>query len=380
MPHSQQYHWQLAGWPHFTFDTAAAQPHCDAFLAGACRLQGQFAQLTAGTHQDALVDSMITEALHSFAIEGERLSQADLRSSLRNHLGLNPVAERVGDRRAEGVAALMLQVRSEVMAPLTHETLHQWHRLLMDGNVSGVLKIPLEAGVYRSNPEPMQIVSGPVGYERVHYEAPPAANVLYEMQQLLDWFNSTAPDAVGNTRYLSGPVRAAVLHLWFESVHPYEDGNGRIGRALAEKALFQSLGAPAVISLSAAIDADRKQYYQQLSAASRTLDITNWVQWFCQTCCEAQRMAAKQVEGTLAKHRFWLQHASTVLNDRQVKAINRLFLADADDGFAGGMNAQKYASLTRCSKATATRDLADLCEKACLTVSGTGRSTRYGLR
>lgn len=378
MPHSQQYNWQLPGWPHFTFDGASAQAACDVFLAGACRLLGRFEQLTADTHQNALVDSMITEALHSFAIEGERLSQADLRSSLRNHLGLNPVAERVGDKRAEGVAALMLQVRSDVMAPLTHETLHQWHRLLMDGNVSGVLKKPVETGVYRSNPEPMQIVSGPIGYERVHYEAPPATNVLHEMQQLLDWFNNTAPGIAGN--HLPGPVRAAVAHLWFESVHPYEDGNGRIGRTLAEKALFQSLGAPAVISLSAAIDADRKQYYQQLSAASHTLDITNWVQWFCQTCGEAQRMAAKQVEGTLAKHRFWLQHTDTVLNDRQVKAINRLFLADADDGFAGGMNAQKYASLTRCSKATATRDLADLCEKACFVISGTGRSTRYSLR
>jgi Fic family protein len=243
----------------------------------------------------------------------------------------------------------------------------------------GLLALPVSVGAYRSKLEPMQIVSGPVGYERVHYEAPPAASVLPEMEKLLEWFNSTIPVAGSGARHLPGPVRAAVVHLWFESIHPYDDGNGRIGRAVAEKALFQSLGAPALISLSAAIDADRKQYYQQLSAASRTLDITDWVQWFCQTCCEAQRMAAKKVEGTLARHRFWLEHASATLNDRQVKAINRLFEAEADDCFAGEMNAQKYANLTRCSKATATRDLADLCEKGCLVSSGTGRGTRYHL-
>jgi Fic family protein len=230
------------------------------------------------------------------------------------------------------------------------------------------------AGGYRSHEEAMQIVSGSIGQPTVHFEAPPSARVPDEMQKFVNWFNQTAPDGPAPMAALT---RAGMGHLWFESIHPFEDGNGRLGRALAEKSLAQCIGQPSLIALSYTIERDRKAYYDQLEQHQRTLDITAWLVWFAETVLAAQAVTLERVAFFIAKARFYEQHRSG-LNDRQAKAIERMF-REGPAGFKGGLSAENYISITGTSSATATRDLHDLTEKGALTRTGERRHTRYWL-
>jgi Fic family protein len=231
------------------------------------------------------------------------------------------------------------------------------------------------AGEWRSHASPMQIVSGSVGKEKVHFEAPSSAIVPKEMKMFIDWFNQTAPGQVKAIQ--NAIVRSALAHLYFESIHPFQDGNGRIGRAISEKALSQGLGQPIILSLSSAIEKKRDEYYKALKNAQSSNEVTKWIVYFSRTIVEAQKEAKNVIDFSLKKASFFDNH--TGLNKRQIKVINRLF-QEGPNGYEGGMNAKKYMSITKTSKATATRDLQALSDAGIFISVGAGRSVRYGIK
>jgi Fic family protein len=361
------YNWQQEDWPDFRFDLSKVEDALMTFAEKTGRASGLLRGLTEETQTEAMIDMMVAEAVKTSEIEGEYLSRKDVMSSIHKNLGLGPPDEQVRDKRAEGAAALMLDVRNSYAEPLTKEKLFAWHRMIMAGSRGG------KVGQWRRHVEPMQVVSGAVGKPTVHFEAPPSSRVPKEMTRFISWFNETA---AGGTQEIKRPlVRAAVAHLYFESIHPFEDGNGRIGRALSEKALAQGIGRPALLSLSRAIEAQRKKYYEALQTGQQSNEIIPWVTWFVNMAVEAQKHAEEQIEFTLKKTKFF-DRFKDELNERQVKVMRRM-LEEGPKGFQGGMNAKKYMGITDTSKATATRDLQDLVEKGVLVPSGGGRSTRY---
>ena len=231
----------------------------------------------------------------------------------------------------------------------------------------------INIGKWRLNKEPMQVVSGTIGREKIHFEAPPSICVPEEMKAFIQWFNTSAP---GKATEISNPIiRAAIAHVYFESIHPFEDGNGRIGRAVSEKALSQSIGQPVLFSLSQSIEKNKNAYYNALKQAQRTLDLTRWIHYFTNLVLDAQKNAEREIQFVVKKARFYDQH-SEWLNKRQAKVLKRM-MAAGPEGFEGGMTAKKYMSITKTSKATATRDLHALFEKGVLIRSGGGRSVSY---
>ncbi len=263
----------------------------------------------------------------------------------------------------------MIDLYRSFSGPLTDETLFGWHRMVMGGR-RGLRDI----GRYRTSDEPMQVISGPAGAARIHFEAPFSGRVPAEMTRFIEWYNQTAPSG---SRPLPGLTRAGVSHLYFESIHPFEDGNGRVGRALAEKALAQSLGQPTLIALAATILSQRARYYDALEAANKGNEITPWLAWFAGTTIEAQRRTFALIEFLIDKTRL-LDRLGGQINERQKKALLRMF-QEGPEGFKGGMSAGKYSSITGASPATTTRDLADLTEKGGLVREGERRHARYKL-
>jgi Fic family protein len=363
------YNWQQADWPEFRYEPDGLADELLAFAAHAGRVGGLLEGLPEDLGTEAILDLMIAEAIRSSAIEGETLDRDAVMSSIRNRLSLNPVPQLVDSRMADGAGELMVAVRNGYREPLSSETLFAWHRMLLGGS-SG-----LRVGGWREGGDPMQVVSGRIDRPTVHFEAPPSAQVPGEMEHFVAWFNATAPG--GAAAIAHAPVRAAIAHLYFESIHPFEDGNGRLGRALSEMALSQGLDRPAVISLSQTIDARRNTYYEALKAAQRSNQITPWLHWFIGMVLDAQRDAEAQIRFVLQKSKFFLRFESE-LNERQLKVMRRMFDA-GPEGFTGGMNARKYIALTGTSKATATRDLQHLARIGALAPIGGGRSTRYEL-
>ncbi|RYZ50983.1 MAG: Fic family protein, partial [Sphingobacteriales bacterium] len=298
------------------------------------------------------------------------LSRQDVISSIRNNLGLNPTLLNVRDKKAKGIGTLMVDVRSSYAEPLTIEKLFKWHEMLLGHEKN------LTVGAWRSDQAPMQVVSGAYGKEKIHFEAPPSASLAKEMKQFIAWFNATGPG--GKKEIKKAPLRSAIAHLYFESIHPFEDGNGRIGRAIAEKALSQTVGRPILLSLSRTIEADKKAYYNALETAQRSNDITSWVAYFVKTTLAAQLQAEQLIDYILKKTKYFDKFRGA-FNDRQLKVIQEMLDA-GPDGFVGGMSAQKYISIVKTSKATATRDLQLLTEMGAIKpIGGGGRSTRYEL-
>ncbi len=363
------YNWQQPDWPEFRFDLDGLAALLTAFTDHAGRVDGLLEGLPGELETEAVLDLMIAEAVRSSAIEGEFLSRDDVRSSIRNRLGLNPVLQPVDSRLADGAGELMVAVRNSFQEPLSEEMLFAWHRMLLGGSTA------LRVGGWREGGDPMQVVSGRIDRPTVHFEAPPSARVPAEMKRFIQWFNDSAPG--GPLAVPQPPLRSALAHLYFESIHPFEDGNGRLGRALSEMALSQGLGRPVVLSLSRTIDAERNAYYDALKAAQRSNEVTPWVHWFIGVAVRAQRDAEAQVRFVLRKSKFF-QRFERELNERQLKVIRRMFEA-GPEGFTSGMNARKYVALTGSSKATATRDLQELARLGALTPAGGGRSTRYEL-
>ncbi len=360
------YNWQQPDWPEFRYDLFGIEEILFKLAEKAGRARGLLKGLAVDAQLEATIEMMVVEAIKTSAIEGELLSRKDVMSSMRRNLGLE-AGNPSGDKRAQGTAALMLAVRNSFTDPLSEETLFEWHRLIMSSHRH------VAAGKWRAHAEPMQVVSGAVGHEQVHFEAPPSSRIPDEMARFIQWFNDTAPG--GKMEIRKAAVRSALVHLYFESIHPFEDGNGRIGRALSEKVLSQGLGRPALLSLSRAIEAKRGNYYDALQEGQQSNEVTPWITWFVNIVLEAQTQAEELIDFTLKKTRLFDRFRDQ-LNDRQIQILRRM-LEEGPDGFEGGMSAKKYMTITGTSKATATRDLQDLAEKQIFVPTGGGRSTHY---
>lgn len=363
------YNWQQPDWPEFRYDLQHIEDVLYAFTEQSGHMSGVLKALPEDTRMEAIIDTMVAEAIKTSEIEGEHLSRQDVASSIRRGLELHVTARPVKDKKARGAGELMVDVRKTYNAPLTEAKLLAWHRMLLSQSTG------INIGVWRSGKAPMQVVSGAYGKEKIHFQAPPSSAVAKEMKRFIKWFNDTAPG--GKKEIKKAPVRAAIAHVYFESVHPFEDGNGRIGRAIAEKALSQTIGSPVLLSLSRTMEADKKAYYAALEHAQKNNEITNWVAYFVHTALAAQQQATQLIDFILKKANFF-DRFKEHFNERQLKVLQKM-LAAGPDGFEGGMTAKKYMSVTKTSKATATRDLQNLQEMGALHIEGGGRSTCYVL-
>jgi Fic family protein len=364
-----KYNWQQKDWPHFTYDLLEIEDDLFLFAEKAGHINGVLKALPEDAEMEAIIDTMVSEAIKTSEIEGEYLNRKDVRSSIKNNLGLNEKSEKVSDKKANGISELIIDVRKTYKEALTNEKLFSWHEMLFKGNTE------MQIGSWRTHKEPMQIISGALGKQKIHYEAPPSDRVSGEMNQFIEWFNQTGPGGYKEIR--KPPVRSAIAHLYFETIHPFEDGNGRIGRAIAEKALSQGVGRPVLLSLSRAIEADKKTYYDALERTQHSNEINPWMAYFVKTILAAQVQSEELIEFTLKKAKFF-DRFTNQLNDRQLIVMKRM-LEEGPNGFEGGMNAGKYISLTKTSKATATRDMQGMVAKGAFALigEGGGRSTRY---
>lgn len=367
--------WQARDWP----DLTAAAPEVTAALLQARRSQGELMGRCTTVGLDATAPTLrelwVQEAVATSAIEGEQLNPDSVRSSVLRHMGLDTDTSAPVSRQVDGLVDVMEDATQHFDKALSKARLCRWHAALFPTGVSGLQRI--RVGQYRNHSDPMQIVSGRPGREVVHYTAPPSAQVDAEMRAFLDWFDHTRP-GIEAPPLLDGIARAAIAHLWFESIHPFEDGNGRIGRAIIDLALAQDAAAPQrLVSLSHQLLAQRKGYYAALQSAQHGgTDVSDWVVWFVQQYQHACTHTGSLIQIAVEKSRFWSQHATVVLNARQRKVVQRL-LDDGDGGFLGGLNAEKYIKMTGTSKATATRDMAQLVEAGLLFTRGQGKALRY---
>ena len=365
--------WLHTDWPAFRYDRQAVE----ADLAEAYRLhgimEGKASAIGLTPTSDMALAAMADEVLTTAAIEGELLSMDAVRSSVKRRLGLEAAGP--VDRSVDGLVAVVSDATTQHEQPLDVDRLCRWQSALFPGGTSGIQRIAV--GRFRDHDDPMQIVGGHPGREVVHYEAPPSKDVPAQMARFLEWFNETGPGP-GKAAQLDGLARAALAHLWFESIHPFEDGNGRIGRAIVDMAVAQVLRTPVrLFSLSRQLLDSRADYYDQLNACQRGgMDATRWVQWFVRRCSAAYAQAGAAIDNALMKRHFLAQHHVAELHERQRKVVQRL-LDDGDGGFKGGLNAEKYIKMTGVSKPTATRDLADMVRRELLWTRGEGKATRY---
>ncbi|WP_413511231.1 Fic family protein [Myroides odoratus] len=362
------YNWQHKNWPNFSYDTTALDAAVSTFTLAFGEVKGILDTLKEDVKQETLLQFMLDEAMKTSEIEGEYYSRRDILSSIKNKIGLAVPKHLIFDKRAEGVSELMVEVRASYHIPLSEDLLQTWHQILFAQSFT------VRSGFYREGTDPMQIISGSYGRELVHYEAPPSGQVPKEMEHFIDWYTHYK---VAPLDFKNALIKTAISHLYFESIHPFEDGNGRIGRALAEKCLAESLQFPLVLSLSKTIEKDKKTYYLALKEAQKSLDLTAWIIYFSHILVEAQQQAKQTIHLIVNKTHFLDLHTAQ-LNERQHKVILKMFDLGLEH-FEGGMSAKKYMSLTKTSKATATRDLQDLVEKGILVLSGAGRSVRYHL-
>lgn len=371
------YLWQSPGWPGLTWDANALTAPLALARVAQGRMLGLAGSLGIVDLAELQLSGWAQEAVATAQIEGEVLQVNSVRASAARRLGLAHASAAARDPRSEATLDVLQAAVTQWDRPLAEDDLFSWHAALFPTGRSGLTRIA--AGAWRTHAEPMQIVTPRIGKpDVVHYQAPPSVDVAAHMRLLLEWFN-----VVSVAHGIDGLVRAAVTHLWFETVHPFEDGNGRIGRALAELALAQDMRSPQrLFSLSAQLAQDRAGYYAQLQAATGqpALDITPWVQWFTGRIQAAFDAATDQMQTALARNRYWGnvngQHPD--LSASQRKALARLLEAQPE-GFKGGMSTEKYVNLTGTSRATAYRELTQLAEYGLLSRTGRGRGTRYAL-
>jgi Fic family protein len=332
------------------------------------RLLGRMEGLGFKLKAEATLQTLTEEVVKSSEIEGEILDRNQVRSSIARRLGMDIGALTPADRNVEGVVEMMLDAIQKYDQPVTAERLFGWHAALFPTGRSGMLKIVV--GGWRTEQSgPMQVVSGPIGREHVHFEAPAAKRLANEMKDFLDWFNAN--------QELDPVIKAALAHLWFVTIHPFEDGNGRIARAIADLALARSeQSAQRFYSMSAQIRKERNTYYNILEETQRgTLDITGWLEWFLDCLDRAFDGAETIIGNVLDKAAFWERHAASALNDRQRLILNRLL-----DGFEGKLTSSKWAKIAKVSQATAARDIEDLIDRGILQKDPAGgRSTSYSL-
>jgi Fic family protein len=362
------WNWEQSDWPNFTYDSGALEPLEKEFLLRSGELIGACKHIHVDDQATLKIELITDEAVKTSEIEGEILNRASVQSSLRQQFGLG--VEQAGVTPAErGISRMMIDLYQNFAMPLTDQMMFDWRTMLLSGDRS--IKL---IGGYRIHVDPMQIVSGADYKRTVHFEAPPSSRIRDEMKRFIVWFNDTVP---GGKNPLPALTRAGIGHVYFESIHPFEDGNGRIGRALAEKALAQNLGRPSLIALAYTVERKRKNYYAALGRSNKDNEITHWLTYFAETVLEAQTNTLKRVDFYVAKTKFY-ERLRGELNERQEKVLARMF-QEGIDGFKGGLSAENYITITKASRATATRDLRDLVAKAALTKIGELRHTRYYL-
>jgi Fic family protein len=368
MPLKQRWNWEQSGWPVFSYDAVKLEPLERQFIHQAGVLTGAIKHIDAEDRNALTVHLLSNEALKTSEIEGEILNRESLQSSIRRNFGLAG-DDRKASPAEQGIAEMMADLYHHFAAPLTDEGLFAWHGMLMKGRRD--LK---EIGAYRTGADAMQVVSGAMHAPKVHFEAPPSKTLPKEMKRFIAWFNGTAP---GGKQPLPPLSRAGIAHLYFVSIHPFEDGNGRIGRAISEKALSQALQQPTLIALSQVINSRRKAYYGWLEKSNKQNEITGWLSYFAETILAGQVFTQQMIDLLITKAKFFDRFKGQ-FNPRQEKVISRMF-REEPAGFKGGLSAENYIHIAKTSRATATRDLQDLVQKNALKRTGSLKSTRYYL-
>lgn len=375
MKTDQRWIWQLPQWPELAFSAE----QCQVQLANARRAQGLLLGKARAIGLEGLLphvrDALTQEAITTSAIEGEKLDPQSVRSSIARRLGLDsggaPPSE--GQRNLEGLIDVLQDATLNTESPLTIDRMCSWHGALFPTGFSGMSRIAV--GELRS--VPMEVVNGAVGRTKVHYSAPPAALLESQVGAFVAWFNQSNPNT--GSRPLDGLLRAALSHLWFETLHPFDDGNGRIGRAILQLAIGQDMGQPGrIVTLSRQIESCKAQYYNALERAQRshTLDVTPWVEWMLQQIYLASEFASQTIEYSLQRIQFQASMSKQALNERQLKTMRKLLDA-GPKGYVGGMTTRKHESISEVSTPTAARDLIDLENRGLLVKQGKGRSVRY---
>lgn len=362
----RKWNWQQTDWPNFSWKKNLLTKAEERFLLKAGTLVGTIKHLGSEDQNQLTVETISTEAVTTSEIEGEILNRDSVQSSIQKQLGLKTDRRRI-EPAEQGIAEMMVDLYKSFDSSLSHKSLFKWHQMLMNGR-RDIKKI----GAYRTHKEPMEVVSGSIDSPRVHFQAPPSLKIQSQMSQFIKWFNQTAPNG---TQPLPALTRAGMAHLYFVSIHPFEDGNGRIARGLSEKVLAQTLGRPTLTSLGTTILIKRKAYYTALDHANKKNEITPWLCWFAATTIEAQERTMGNVEFLIEKTKL-LDRLKDQINSRQKKALIRM-MKEGPSKFKGGMSAGKYISITGASAATATRDLQDLVEKNALVRKGERRHARY---
>lgn len=364
----KRYIWERENWPHWAYDLQRLAPLLALVHRSQGYLLGRMNDLGLELRDQAALRVLTEDVLKTSEIEGESLNAESVRSSIARRLGVDIGALAPPDRQVDGVVDMMLDATHHHHEPLTVDRLFGWHAALFPTGYSGLNK--LHVGRWRDDAQgPMQVISGPLHRRRVHYEAPPARLLDAEMQRFLSWFHADQRD--------DPVIKAGLAHLWFVTVHPFEDGNGRIARAVGDMALARAeRSAQRYYSLSAQIQRERREYYDLLEATQKGgMDVTDWLVWFLGCLLRAAQGAEDTLAQVLAKARFWQQWAGTPLNDRQIKLLNRLL-----DGFEGKLTSSKWAAIGKCSQDSALRDISDLVERGILKKStASGRSTSYEL-
>jgi Fic family protein len=367
--------WQQPDWPRFHWQAEQIAGLLRECVQAQGCLLGRVGALGGEFNEQSVLDALLQNIITSSAIEGEQLNAGSVRSSLARRLGLPQQDDGRSTLRSEGLAELMLDATQGFQQPLTLQRLLHWHQLLFAEQENELLSQRIRVGALRGD-EPMQVVSGRLDRPKVHFEAPPRQGLEPQLEAFIDWFNAS-----GNDGALDPLLRAGIAHFWFVTLHPFDDGNGRLTRAITDLALAQGEHqAIRFYAMSASILDNRQGYYRILEQSQKaTLDITDWLEWFLQTLLASINQALTQIDRVLAKSRFWQQHRAQPFSAEQIKVLNRL-LDGGEKGFEGGINAGQYQAVAKVSKATATRHLADLVEKGVLQrLAGGGRSTRYAI-
>ncbi|OZI71860.1 Fic family protein [Bordetella genomosp. 12] len=365
-----EYLWQSPHWPDWRYDHAALAEPLAAVSRAQGLLLGRLADVGTAMRGEANLAALTEDVVQTSAIEGDTLNVVSVRSAVARRLGVDIGALAPADRHVDGIVDMILDATSKAAAPLTAERLFGWHAALFPTGYSGITAI--KVGQWRDDSTgPMQVISGSIGRERVHFEAPPASRLPAEMARFLAWLNNAAPTE-------PALIRAGLGHLWFVTLHPFDDGNGRIARAIGDLLLTRAEGSPQrFYSLSAQIQRERKAYYDILEHTQKGgMDVTQWLTWFLSTLLKAIEQAHGLLDLVFAKAKFW-RHAATIpMNERQIKVLNRLL-----DGFEGKLTTRKWAALAKCSQDTALRDITELLQHHILDKSSPGgRSTYYVLR
>ena len=369
---STKWIWQQKDWPKFHWQEESVQPLLRNVRLKQGILLGKTGAIVEEITLESALDTLLQNIIASSAIEGEQLNALSVRSSLAKRIGLHLKQPYPTSERSEGLAKMMLDAITNLNSPLSIERLLQWHRWLFPDDNRSIYSI--KAGQLRGD-EPMQVVSGRIDKPTVHFEAPPREQLDQELTAFIDWFNQSLQDSI-----LDPLLRAAICHFWFVTLHPFEDGNGRITRALTDLALAQDdKQSIRLYAMSTNILASRNGYYQILEKSQRnTSNITSWLCWFLEILGESIQTAINKIDQTLAKSRFWQRFQGVELSKEQIKVLNKML---DESSFVEGISATQYKKITKLSKATATRHLAELVEKGCIEkLPGGGRSTRYQIK